>query len=185
MPWRHGEPSSRQSPESEKTLSTALPRPELPSVPAAVRTAGSEDVGAVHRLSRPFVREGALRDRTVAELARRATDFLVVESGRAGPVGCVGLRTRTDARGRAAVVLYNFCVAPGHQGRGIGSALLGAALGEAGARGAARVFTATTGSGLLFLRYGFAFGGEEDAPPAWRASLDPARGSRVLVRPLG
>ncbi|KOX29835.1 MULTISPECIES: GNAT family N-acetyltransferase [unclassified Streptomyces] len=167
-------------------MSTALPCPELPSVPAAaVRTAGVEDVGAVHRLSRPFVREGALRDRTPAELHRHAADFLVVEAGREGLAGCVGLRTRTDARGRVAVVLYNFCVAPGHQGRGVGSALLDAALGEAGARGAAHVFTATTGSGLLFLRYGFAVGGAEEAPPEWRASLDPARGSRVLVRALG
>ncbi|MFB7028952.1 MULTISPECIES: GNAT family N-acetyltransferase [unclassified Streptomyces] len=167
-------------------MSTAPPRPELPSAPvAAVRTAGSEDVGAVHRLSRPFVREGALRERTVAELTLRAADFLVVEAGREGLAGCVGLRTRTDARGRMAVVLHNFCVAPGHQGRGVGSALLDAALGEAAARGAVRVFTATTGSGPLFLRYGFAVGGEEEAPPAWRASLDPARGSRVLVRAVG
>ncbi|MFE5831729.1 GNAT family N-acetyltransferase [Streptomyces sp. NPDC056488] len=167
-------------------MSTALPCPELPPAPAAVvRTAGSGDVGAVRRLSRPFVREGALRDRTAAELALCATDFLVVEDGRGGLAGCVGIRARTDARDRPAAVLYNFCVAPGHQGRGVGSALLDAALEEAGARGVVRVFTATTGSGLLFLRYGFAVGGDEEAPPAWRASLDPARGSRVLVRALG
>ncbi|MFF6832043.1 MULTISPECIES: GNAT family N-acetyltransferase [unclassified Streptomyces] len=168
-------------------MSTAPPCPELPPAPAAVvvRTAGSGDAGAVRRLSRPFVREGALRDRTAAELALAATDFLVVEDGRGELAGCVGLRARTDARGRPAAVLYNFCVAPGHQGRGVGSALLDAALAEAGARGAARVFTATTGSGLLFLRYGFAVGGDEEAPPVWRASLDPARGSRVLVRALG
>ncbi|MFJ5876616.1 GNAT family N-acetyltransferase [Streptomyces sp. SID5770] len=167
-------------------MSTALPCPELPPAPAAVvRTAGSDDVEAVRRLSRPFVREGSLRDRTAAELALAATDFLVVEAGREDLAGCVGLRARTDARGGPAAVLYNFCVAPGHQGRGIGSALLDAALGEAAARGAARVFTATTGSGLLFLRYGFTPGGDEEAPPVWRASLDPARGSRILVRALG
>ncbi|MFB7941508.1 GNAT family N-acetyltransferase [Streptomyces sp. NPDC056049] len=167
-------------------MNTALSRPEQhPPLPLAeVRAAGSGDAGAVHRLSRPFVREGALRDRTLDELALRAADFLVVEAGAEGLVGCVGLRPCADARGRVAVVLYNFCVAPGHQGRGIGSALLDAVLREAGARGAARVFAATVGSGLLFLRHGFAAGREEEAPPAWRAALDPARGSRILTRVL-
>ncbi|GHA87640.1 GNAT family N-acetyltransferase [Streptomyces termitum] len=163
-----------------------LPRPELPPLPVvAVRAAGSGDAEAVHRLSRPFVREGALRDRSLAELARGARDFLVAESEGGEPVGCVGVCGRTDARGRGAAVLYNFCVASGSQGRGVGSALLAAALREAGARGAVRIFAATTGGALLFLRHGFAAGGEEEAPPGWRASLDPARGSRILVRVLG
>ncbi|MGW6414089.1 GNAT family N-acetyltransferase [Streptomyces sp. NPDC055055] len=166
-----------------ETAPTRIERPPLPVV--AVRAASGEDAAQVHRLSRTFVRTGALRDRTLAELARRAPDFLVAEVGCDGLVGCVGLRSRYDARGRKAVVLDNFCVAPGRQGCGIGSALLEAAFREAGARGAARVFTATVGSGLLFLRYGFADGGEQEAPPAWRAGLDPARGARILVRALG
>ncbi|MFJ5136602.1 GNAT family N-acetyltransferase [Streptomyces sp. NPDC088707] len=159
-----------------------MPRPGLRSEPVAVvRPAGRSDAAAVHRLSVPFAREGALRYRPASRYARDAADFLVAETAHGDLAGCVALRARSDARGRAAAVLYNFCVAEGSQGRGIGSALLRAVLAEAAARGAARVFTATAGSGLLFLRHGFVVGGEEEAPPGWRSRLDPARGSRVLV----
>ncbi|MFH9725720.1 GNAT family N-acetyltransferase [Streptomyces sp. NPDC017254] len=166
-------------------MTTVMPRPGLRPEPVAVlRPAGTADADAVHRLSVPFVREGALRDRSAAQYARDAADFLVAETARGELAGCVALCRRRDAYGGPAAVLYNFCVAPGNQGRGIGSALLLAALAEAAARGASRVFTATAGSGLLFLRHGFTAADEEAAPPGWRSSLDPARGSRVLVRAL-
>ncbi|MGW6548966.1 GNAT family N-acetyltransferase, partial [Streptomyces sp. NPDC055051] len=68
-------------------MNTALSRPERPPLPLVeVRVAGPGDAGAVHRLSRPFVREGSLRERTLDELARRAADFLVVEAGAEGLV---------------------------------------------------------------------------------------------------
>ncbi|MCB8901622.1 MULTISPECIES: GNAT family N-acetyltransferase [unclassified Streptomyces] len=166
-------------------MTTATPRPGIRSESVAVvRPAGRSDAAAVHRLSVPFVREGALRDRPVSRYARDAADFLVAETADGGLAGCVALHRRQDARGRAAAVLYNFCVAAGNQGRGIGSALLRAVLAEAATQGVSRVFTATAGSGLLFLRHGFVVGGEDEAPPEWRARLDPARGSRVLVRAL-
>ncbi|MFE5544293.1 GNAT family N-acetyltransferase [Streptomyces sp. NPDC056534] len=166
-------------------MTTATRRPGLRSESVAVvRPAGPSDAAAVHRLSVPFVRAGALRDRPASRYARDAADFLVAETAGGVLAGCVALNRRPDACGRAAAVLYNFCVAAGNQGRGIGSALLRAVLAEAGTRGACRVFTATAGSGLLFLRHGFVVGGEEEAPPEWRARLDPARGSRVLVRAL-
>ncbi|MFE5948071.1 GNAT family N-acetyltransferase [Streptomyces sp. NPDC056480] len=166
-------------------MTAATPCPGLrPEPVVVVRPAGRSDAAAVHRLSVPFVREGALRDRPASRYARDATEFLVAETAHGGLAGCVALHRRSDAHGRAAAVLYNFCVADGNQGRGIGSALLRAVLAEASAQGVSRVFTATAGSGLLFLRHGFVVGGEEDAPPEWRARLDPARGSRVLVRAL-
>lgn len=162
-----------------------MPRPGLRWEPVAVlRPAGKTDADAVHRLSGPFVREGALRDRSAAQYARDAGDFVLAETARGELAGCVALCRRRDAYGGVAAVLYNFCVAPGNQGRGIGSALLRAALAEAAAQGVSQVFTATAGSGLLFLRHGFSAADESAAPVEWRASLDPARGSRVLVRAL-
>ncbi len=166
-------------------MSTALPCPELPPAPAAVvRTAGSGDVEAVRRLSGPFVREGSLRERTAAELALAATDFLVVEAGRGDLAGCVASApapTRGAARRPCSTTsawrpdTRDGASAPRSRRRPRGGRRAGAT----------RVFTATTGSGLLFLRYGFTPGGDEEAPPVWRASLDPARGSRILVRALG
>ncbi|WP_329285876.1 GNAT family N-acetyltransferase [Streptomyces sp. NBC_00691] len=167
-------------------MTAATPRPGFRSEPVAVvRAAYLSDAGAVHRLSAPFVRQGALRDRPASRYARDVADFLVAEAAHGDLAGCVAWRRRPDARGRAAAVLYNFCVAAGSQRCGIGSALLRAVLAEAAAQGVSRVFTATKGSGLLFLRHGFTVGGEAEAPPEWRARLDPARGSRVLVRALG
>ncbi|WP_229901692.1 GNAT family N-acetyltransferase [Streptomyces zaomyceticus] len=166
-------------------MTTAMPRPGLRREPVAVlRPAGTADADAVHRLSGPFAREGALRERSAAQYARDAGDFVLAETARGELAGCVALSRRRDACGGMAAVLYNFCVAPGNQGRGIGSALLRAALAEAAAQGASQVFTATAGSGLLFLRHGFTAADESAAPVEWRASLDPARGSRVLVRAL-
>lgn len=121
-----------------------MPRPGLRWEPVAVlRPAGKADADAVHRLSGPFVREGALRDRSAAQYARDAGDFVLAETARGELAGCVALCRRRDAYGGVAAVLYNFCVAPGNQGRGIGSALLRAALAEAAAQGVSQVFTAT------------------------------------------
>ncbi|MFJ6632536.1 GNAT family N-acetyltransferase [Streptomyces sp. NPDC091376] len=171
-----------------------------PDQVTVVRPAVAEDAEALHRLSRTFMRNGALRERPVAQYARDAGDFLVAANVRSRIDGCVALRrhpapprtcrlpgasspTPADTGGPLAVV-YNFCVAPGSQGRGIGSALLEAALAGAAARSVSAVFTATTGNGELFLRHGFRFCDGRGAPAAWLDALDPHRGSRILVRPV-
>ncbi|MFF8644060.1 GNAT family N-acetyltransferase [Streptomyces sp. NPDC015345] len=174
-------------------MSTAAPRLGAPSPCAAppallaVRSARPGDAVALEALSRPFVRSGALRRRPLSLYASDATDFLVVEACDGTLDGCLGVSVYPadpdEGRGPAGV-LYNFCVAPRSQGRGVGVALLRAALTEADARSLCALFTATTGGGELFLRHGFAPTAAELAPRAWADSLDPARNSRVLARTL-
>ncbi|MET9545033.1 GNAT family N-acetyltransferase [Streptomyces sp. NPDC006627] len=174
-------------------MSTAAPRLGAPSpcaappAPLAVRSARPGDAVALEALSRPFVRSGALRRRPLSLYASDATDFLVVEAYDGALDGCLGVSVHPadpdQGRGPAGV-LYNFCVAPRSQGRGVGVALLRAALTEADARSLCALFTATTGGGELFLRHGFAPTSAELAPRAWADSLDPARNSRVLARTL-
>ncbi|MER6913419.1 GNAT family N-acetyltransferase [Streptomyces sp. NPDC000594] len=151
-----------------------------------VRPARARDATALYGLSRPFAVSGALRERPPELYATDAADFLVVEApGPGGLLGCLALREHPSAPLGPSGVLYNFCVAPEGQGRGIGSALLAAALRAAGTRELRAVFTATSGSGSLFMTHGFAPTALRLAPPAWARALDPRRGSRVLARRSG
>ncbi|MFD3545597.1 GNAT family N-acetyltransferase [Streptomyces sp. NPDC058655] len=158
-------------------------------VPTAfpVRSASPRDAAALAALSRPFVRSGALRARSLSLYASDATDFLVVDAPDGTLQGALGLRAHPadPVRGHGpAGVLYNFCVAPRSQGRGIGAMLLSAALDRAHARSLGALFTATTGSGALFLRHGFAPARAGLAPSSWANSLSPQRNSHVLARAL-
>lgn len=173
-------------------MTTATPRPAplpYPSRPPSprVRTAGAADAAALAELSRPFVRSGALRERPDTLYAAQAAEFLVAVAPGGGLEGCVGLRVYPPdpANGHGpAGVLYNFCVAGHRQGRGVGAALLRAALAVARAQSLGALFTATTGSGRLFLRYGFAPAAVRRAPRPWAESLDPRRNARILARAL-
>lgn len=174
---------------------TATPPPApLPHVPhallastPAVRPARAEDAAALAGLSRPFMRSGALRERPASLYAAHAADFLVTQGPGGRLTGCVGVRVHPadPGEGRGPVgVLYNFCVAGQRQGQGVGAGLLRAALAVARGRSLGALFTATTGGGGLFLRYGFTPATERLAPRTWAASLDPRRDARILARLL-
>ena len=161
-----------------------------------MRPARAEDAPALVALSRPFVRSGALRERPASLYAAQSADFLVADASADSPdslAGCVGLRlypagpggSEGPGEGPGPVgVLYNFCVAGHRQGRGVGAGLLRAVLTVARARSLSALFTATTGGGDLFLRYGFAPTTAHRAPTAWAASLDPRRNARILTMSL-
>ncbi|MEU6995095.1 GNAT family N-acetyltransferase [Streptomyces sp. NPDC046465] len=161
--------------------------PALPGRTPTVRSAREEDAAALVALSQPFVRSGALRKRPASLYAAQAEDFFVADVP-GGPLeGCVGLRVHPaepgEARGPAGI-LYNFCVAGHRQGRGVGGGLLRAVLAVARAQSLGVLFTATTGGGDLFLRYGFTPTTVRRAPASWAASLDPRRGARILTMGL-
>ncbi|MEV8533421.1 GNAT family N-acetyltransferase [Streptomyces sp. NPDC051211] len=166
-----------------------LPAPRPAELP--VRPARPEDAAALAALSRPFARAGALRERPEAVYAAHATDFMVWEAPDGTLDGCLGLQVHiAGPQGPAgpgtlpAGVLYNFCVTRRMQGRGVGALLLRAALTRANALSLTGLFTATTGSGALFLRYGFTPADPAHAPAAWADTLDPRRNAQVLGRRL-
>ncbi|GGU29087.1 GNAT family N-acetyltransferase [Streptomyces coeruleorubidus] len=163
-----------------------LPRAPLPAT-SVVRPARPEDAAALAALSQPFVRAGALRRRPASLYAAHAADFVVAEGSDGALEGCLALRVHAaDAEGGRgpAGVLYNFCVARHRQGSGLGGRLLRAAVARARSQSVGSLFTATVGSGSLFLRHGFTPAGVRLAPPAWATSLDPRRNARVLARTL-
>ncbi|GJF28418.1 hypothetical protein KNE206_11180 [Kitasatospora sp. NE20-6] len=149
------------------------------AVRPSVRRATEADADALYRLSEPFMRGGALRRRTIADY-RAAIGWYLVVPGVLGPDGCAALRPLPpDPVHPAAGVLYNLCVRAGRQGAGLGRSLVEGVLDEAARQGVREVFTATTGDGRLFHRYGFRPVPPALAPASWAAALDPARGSRV------
>ncbi|MEU3613348.1 GNAT family N-acetyltransferase [Streptomyces sp. NPDC006872] len=161
-----------------------VPLPAASSV-LRVRSARQDDAAALAALSRPFVRSGALRERPASLYVRQAAEFLVAEAADGTLDGCVALRVHAAslATGQGPVgVLYNFCVAGHRQGNGVGARLMTAVLARAGAQSLTALYTATVGSGGLFLRHGFTPASPRTAPPAWTRSLDPRRGARVLAR---
>ncbi|MFB6519359.1 GNAT family N-acetyltransferase [Streptomyces sp. NPDC056401] len=162
------------------TLSPRTPAPRWQEVPEfSVRPARRDDGPALAALSQPFVYAGALRERPLSLYLSRASDFLVAQAPDGTLEGCLGLREHP-----AAGVLYNFCVAAHRHGTGMGARLLHAAFARARTRSLSELFTATTGSGRLFLRHGFLPACPSLAPADWAQSLDPGRGARVLSRAL-
>ncbi|MFE3184154.1 amino acid acetyltransferase [Streptomyces violascens] len=144
-----------------------------------VRRANEGDAPALAALSRPFVHAGALRERPLSLYVARASDFLVAQAPDGTLEGGLGLSEHA-----ADGVLYNFCVAAHRQGSGMGGRLLQAAFARARARALTMLFTATTGSGRLFLGHGFVPSRPDLAPAAWARTLDPGRNARVLARTL-
>lgn len=165
-------------PAALATLPPLAPRP-AGSPGFFVRPARPDDGAALAALSRPFVRAGALRERPLSLYIAQAADFLVAQAPDGTLEGCLGIRVHP-----ATGVLYNFCVARHRQGSGMGARLLQAAFAAARNRSLDTLFTATTGSGRLFLSHGFRPASPSLAPAAWAESLDPRRGARVLARVL-
>jgi amino-acid N-acetyltransferase len=111
-------------------------------------------------------------------------DFLVAETGD-GLAGAIGLeRYGSDALLRSAVVR------PGHQGTGVGAALVRALLDRARRGGLREIYLLTTTAERWFPRFGFVQIEREQVPDAVRASVEfreacPASAAvmRMRIRP--
>jgi GNAT superfamily N-acetyltransferase len=140
---------------------------------ASIRAAGPDDLEAVAAMRIKFeritrdsgsmdeaARREELRGLLGPELASgRLAAWIAEEGGRA--VGQAGLRLGAARRGpaqfRGAAELLNVYVEPGFRGRGIGTALVGAAIAEARARGIERIsLQPTEDSRRIYERAGFA-----------------------------
>lgn len=92
--------------------------------------------------------------------------FLVAVDGQR-LLGCAGVEAHGDVG-----LLRSVAVAPEHRGRGLGAALVGAALAEAARRGLAGPYLLTTTAEAWFPRWGFERIDTADAPAALRASAE-------------
>ncbi len=121
----------------------------MSSCPASIRPALAADAAAIVALLQPYVPAGIVLPRSEDEVRAASGDFLVAEAdGRA--VGAVALRDY----GSYLVEIRSLVVHPDLAGKGLGSALVAAAVDLARERGARRVFALTLRP-QLFERLGF------------------------------
>lgn len=151
----------------------------------AVRAAEA-DAPALYALSAPFMRSGALRERTPDAYRHPGDTFLAVRAVRAGDTAgpgrldaCVALRALAPEAGRPSTgLLHNLCVRTGRQGAGLGSLLVTAVLAEARRRGLRALVTATTGAGSSSCGTGSARSRPRrppaSGPPGWTRPAAPA-----------
>jgi amino-acid N-acetyltransferase len=114
-----------------------------------IRPATEDDAEAVKGLIDEYVPTGALLPRAADFVAAFAHDFVVAEAG-GRVVGCVHL----DEYAPSLAEVRSLAVAPGHQGGGIGRALLESAENLARVRAYATLF-AVSNDEAFFRRHGF------------------------------
>lgn len=114
-----------------------------------IRTARISEVEDIRALFEEEVRAGRMLPRSPHEMRAHINDWLVAEEGGA-VIGCVSLVFFNDE----LCELRSLAVAPEQQGRGLGLALIGAAVELARLRGMRRVLSLTRAV-ELFERAGF------------------------------
>ncbi|MEV0411663.1 GNAT family N-acetyltransferase [Streptomyces sp. NPDC050448] len=156
---------------SESVL-TASRRVTAPDVLVA-RPAHPEDAEQIALLSAPFVEQGLLVARPLAELAEMSRDFVVAcEVDRL--VGCAGVAPCGDS-----LVVYNLCIALDWQGRGIGRHLVGVAEAIGRERGCSSLLALTRYGGEWFGKLGFSEVPASETRDEWRALFRPGRRSSL------
>jgi amino-acid N-acetyltransferase len=131
---------------------------------AAVQRPGDDDVQAIVTLNNRFAPEGLTLPRTPAFVQAHLDDFRIVRGPRGDVVGQVAL----DEYSPSLVELVSLAVAPEAQGRGLGQALIEAAVALAARRGYPRIIAVSLAD-TLFLRCGFVQSNLDDFPEkTWR-----------------
>jgi N-acetylglutamate synthase-like GNAT family acetyltransferase len=149
---------------------------------ARLRRAKPADETAVTALSAQFVAEDLLLARSPEQISSRMGEFLLAVAGDA-VVGCVG----TTSSGHE-LLIYNLCVAPIAQHRGIGGQLVEAVARSGEWRGATTLYAVSRYSGPWFLRHGFTVPVAGRTPLVLAPHLVSGRGSTVYrraLRPIG
>jgi amino-acid N-acetyltransferase len=148
----------------------------------AIRPATAADAPAIKALIDSYVAGGTLLPRSEAFIEAHAHDFLVatVDGGGGGGgrrvVGCVHL----DDYAPSLAEVRSLAVDPGHQGGGIGVALVEALERLARIRGYATLF-AVSNNGAFFLRQGYV---ERDVPELNRERSEVSRFKGVYAKDL-
>jgi amino-acid N-acetyltransferase len=123
-----------------------------------VRQAKISDARAISALINCYAEHDQMLFRSLAEIYEKLQAFLVVEAD-GTVVGCCALEIIWSDLAE----VKSLAVAPGRKGKGVGRALVGAALGQALQLGVPRVFALTLAP-AFFERIGFCVVRKEDLP---------------------
>jgi amino-acid N-acetyltransferase len=146
----------------------------------SLRPARVGDVPGILDLIVPLEQKGVLVPRSRERLESEIEDYLVIE--RDGTiVGCAALHPfPAEGMGELACMALH----PDYRGGNRGEWLLERIEAEAAAGGLARLFALTTQTAHWFRERGFEPAGVADLPEARRASYNPRRNSKVLIKNL-
>ncbi|MEY4512855.1 MAG: hypothetical protein RLZZ450_4977 [Pseudomonadota bacterium] len=146
-----------------------------------MRKASSRDLPGILALIRPLEKEGVLVPRSRERLETELDHYMVLE--RDGMVvACVALYP--FEQGSVGEVSC-FAVHPDYRKGGQGERLLSFVEARAHELGMHRIFLLTTHTGHWFQERGYEPSQPDALPPDRRATYNPQRGSKVLVKPLG
>lgn len=118
--------------------------------PSQIGPARDADVAALSALNNQFAPEGLTLPRSETWVQSHIDDYRVVRDANGHVLGCACL----DDYSPSLVELVSLAVLPAQQGKGLGTALIGAAVELARTRGYPEMF-AVSFSDDLFLRAGF------------------------------
>lgn len=121
-----------------------------PNVMPHIQPARDSDVAALSALNNQFAPEGLTLPRNESWVQAHVDDYRVMRDANGHVLGCVCL----DDYSPSLVELVSLAVSPTQQGKGLGTALIGAAVELARRRGYPEIF-AVSFADDLFLRAGF------------------------------
>ncbi len=157
--WRRGGPGDLDTLEAVRAAHPAELRPDCLAVPEGVlrvRPGAAALEAAVALVAQAYWNVGVPRD-VVAKGHEGSSAWMVIEER-----GEVRATARAQADGKNAWI-YDVAVAPAHQGRGLGTALLRRLLDHPALRGCQRVFLMTKDAQRFYARLGFAEPSEKHA----------------------
>jgi N-acetylglutamate synthase-like GNAT family acetyltransferase len=137
------------------------------------RPARPGEAEQIASLSAPFVENGLLIARPLAELTERTKEFVVACAG-GRLVGCAGVAPSGES-----LVVYNLCIAADWQGRGIGRHLVGVAETIGREQGYSSLLALTRYGGEWFGKLGFSKVPASEARDEWRVLFRPGRESSL------
>jgi amino-acid N-acetyltransferase len=144
------------------------------------RAASIDDIGGILSLTEPLEQSGILVSRSREQMELQIRHFQVMEKD-GMIIACIACIPDEDA-GVAEVACL--AVHQGYQRAGLASELLQFAERRALALGIRRLYTLTTRTSHWFFEHGFSEDRGFELPPARRASYNPGRGSKILLKSL-
>ena len=127
-----------------------MSRASIPVAPVAIRSAAHSDVDAIAAILRANRRDPSLFQVPREQIRRTVSDFVVAADERGVVIGCTALYGRDGDWGEVFAV----AVDPAAHGRGVGTALVRAAVKRAREAGLPRVWLGTA-KPAYFARLGF------------------------------
>ena len=144
------------------------------------RPASIDDIGGILGLIEPLEAQGILVVRSREQIELEISCFQVIEKD-GMVIACIACIP--DGKEKVAEIAC-LAVHASYQGTGLGSQLLQIAEDLALKSCAAKLYTLTTQSSHWFIEHGFAESTNFELPAARRASYNPQRGSKILLKTI-